>query len=246
MSTRTAAARRPHAGRPAARPVAPHGPRRVSGPARPAPRPAARPAVTASPAAAAALGRLRALPDARALDRLLRSRACIWVVAVALLGLVAVQVSLLKLNTGISRAVQASATLERQNATLETQIARLSATEKIRTVAAARGMVAPLAGEVSYLTARGGFDGVRAAKIMRPPSDKAQALMAAGGIVTPPAPVAPVDPAAAPVDPTAVPAVTTTDPASTAADPAAVAATTAFAPVPTPAPATTDAVAPTG
>ena len=101
--------------------VAPRGPRRVSGPV-------ARTAV-AAPAGAAALAaprhdvassaRVRALPEHRVVDRLLRSRLWIWALGALLGGIVAMQVSLLKLNSGISRAVETTTTLERQNADLE-------------------------------------------------------------------------------------------------------------------------------
>ena len=175
---------------------APRAPRRVSGPA--SHRHAATAAATAvAPRTAAArrgavaaplprllpdLGRVRALPDHGVLDALLRSRAWIWVIGVLLGGVVAMQVSLLKLNSGIGRAVQASSTLERQNAELEAQIARQSA--GIRTAATAAGMVLPDAGDVRYLDTRDG-DARRAARRMEPPSATALALVAAGGIGSP-------------------------------------------------------------
>ncbi len=46
-------------------------------------------------------------------------------------GIVAMQVSLLRLNTGISRAVQTQETLVRQNATLQAAIAESTSGEKI-------------------------------------------------------------------------------------------------------------------
>ena len=57
-----------------------------------------------------------------------------WIcfVGVALMGIVAMQVSLLKLNSGISRAVETAATLERQNSGMEANIARLASGERIR------------------------------------------------------------------------------------------------------------------
>ena len=70
-----------------------------------------------------------------------------------LLGIVTMQVSLLKLNSGISRAVETTTTLERQNAALEQSIAKLSATDRIQKGAEALGLVLPAAGDVGYLTA---------------------------------------------------------------------------------------------
>jgi hypothetical protein len=116
-------------------------------------------------------------------DRLLRGRAWIWLVGILLGGIVAMQVSLLKLNSGISRAVEASATLERQNSSLESSIARLSSGERIRDGAERNGMIMPPAGEVSYVTVRQDRDAARAVARMRPPSDAARTLMANRGLL---------------------------------------------------------------
>jgi len=178
---------------------APRLPRRVSGPA-------ARPrAVPAPRVGTGVFERIRALPDHRVIDRLLRGRVWICFVGVALMGIVAMQVSLLKLNSGISRAVETSATLERQNSSMEANIARLASGERIRAGADKRGMVTPAAGDVHYLRVRSGTDARWAARRMRAPSDAAKELMANNGVVPGSlmAPVAPVVPA-------------TTDPAATA------------------------------
>jgi hypothetical protein len=47
-----------------------------------------------------AFDRIRALPDHRLVDGLLRSQAWIWVIGIALGGIVFMQVHLLKLNAG--------------------------------------------------------------------------------------------------------------------------------------------------
>jgi hypothetical protein len=174
--------------------------------------------MVAAPVAAPALprrgttglfARVRALPEHRVVDRLLRSRLWIWALGALLGGIVTMQVSLLKLNSGISRAVETTTTLERQNAELEMSIARLSAPERIDEGAQALGLVLPPAGEVSYLTP-GPQDAERAVRRMQPPSDAAQALLANHGIepgslaAPPPATTAPVDPA------TTTPTTTTT------------------------------------
>jgi hypothetical protein len=195
-----------------ARPVA----RRVSGPMRPAPAgPAIRRGTTG------VFERIRALPETRFVDGLLRGRAWIWLIGILLGGIVAMQVSLLKLNAGISRAVTTSATLERQNADLEAEIARLSSGDRVRAAAAEDGMITPLPGGVGYLTARGEKDATRAARRMQPPSDDAVAIMQNGGREPGVLAVAPVttDPAATATDSTTSPL----DPAAAAAavDPAA-------------------------
>ena len=99
------------------------------------------------------------------------------------MGIVAMQVSLLKLNSGIGRAVETTATLERQNSQMEADIARLASGERIRAAADRRGMVTPAAGDVHFLHVRPGQDAARAARRMRAPSDAARELMANGGVV---------------------------------------------------------------
>jgi len=135
--------------------VAPRHPRRVSGPvARPVPAYAGGAHALPRRGSTGVLERLRALPEHRLVDRLLRGRAWIWLIGIMLGGIVAMQVSLLGLNSGISRAVEESTTLERRNAALEASLAQLSSGERIQAAALAEGMVTPPAGEVGYLTAR--------------------------------------------------------------------------------------------
>src|SRR3954464_7035872 len=195
-------------------------PRRISGPiARPRAVPVPPRPVTG------VFDRIKALPDHRVIDRLLRGRVWICFIGVALMGIVAMQVSMLKLNSGISRAVETTATLERQNSDMEASIARLASGERIRAAADKGGMVTPAAGEVHYVRVRPGPDAARAAGRMRPPSDAARELMANHGVV-PGSLMAPAAPTAAPA-PTTAPSVaaptTTTPPAATTA-PAAAAA----------------------
>jgi hypothetical protein len=163
--------------------IAPRGPRRVSGPV-------SRRMVAAPAGGAAGLprrgstglfARVRALPEHRLVDRLLRSRLWIWALGALLGGIVAMQVSLLKLNSGISRAVETTTTLERQNADIEAAIARLSSPQRIDTGAQTLGMIMPPAGAVSYLTA-GPQDAAIAVRRMQPPSETAAALLANGGV----------------------------------------------------------------
>jgi hypothetical protein len=240
--------------------VAPRGPRRVSGPvtrravAAPVPQPSpgrlprrgAAPDLPRSPLHGLRLGRVRALPERRVVDRLLRSRLWIWTLGVLLGGIVAMQVSLLKLNSGISRAVTTTTTLERQNARLEAAIGRLGATDRIERGAASLNMVMPPAGDVSYLTARPD-DAGRAVRRMRPPSEEAAALMTNRGIV--PGSLADVTADAAAASPAAAtgPVATTTTAAATTVAPATttVPATAAATPAPTPAPSATPAPAST-
>jgi cell division protein FtsL len=187
-------------------------------------------AVTTPPPATGLLERLKGLPDHRVVDRLLRGRAWICLIGVALMGIVAMQVSLLKLNSGISRAVETSSTLERQNSDMEADIARLAAGERIRAAAERRGMVTPAAGDVHYVRVRSRSDAARAARRMRPPSDAARELMANHGVVP--------GSLMAPAGTTAGPAPATTTAPSVTAAPTSTTATTA-APAVAAAPATT-------
>jgi len=220
--------------------VAPRAPRRVSGPAR---TPQRRGMVAAPAGGGLAAGvprrgttglfaRVRALPDLRVVDRLLRSRLWIWALGVLLLGIVTMQVSLLKLNSGISRAVETTTTLERQNAALEAKIAKLSATDRIQTGAEALGLVLPAAGDVAYLTS-GADDAGRAVKLMQPPSEEARTLLANNGVEpgsliasTPvttdaaiPDPTATTETPVTPVEPVVTPTTTTTTTTTTATSP---------------------------
>src|SRR4051812_22233496 len=173
MAAETARTRTGHP----ARARVPTRPRRVSGPMRPAP-------AAAPPLRRGTTGvfeRLRALPETRVIDGLLRGRAWIWLIGLLLGGIVAMQVSLLKLNAGISNAVTTASTLERQNADIESEIATLSTIERVRGEATAENMVAPDPGAVDYLHARPERDARLAAHRMQPPSDAAQAIEENGG-----------------------------------------------------------------
>lgn len=174
MPPHTAAARARHARTATRRAPA----RRVSGPLRPVPAgaPVSRRGSTG------VFERIRGLPDTPLIDGLLRGRAWIWLIGILLGGIVAMQVSLLKLNAGISRAATTASTLERQNADLEADIARLASGGRVRETAATEGMVTPPPGSIEFLRARPERDGRLAARRMQPPSDDAAAVMANGGL----------------------------------------------------------------
>lgn len=226
------------------------GPRRVSGPAGPAraralamsdaftaphPNPLPRhrapvrpPLRLAAGGAAVALRVAEAAMEvsgSRTMDRLVRSRAWVVIVAFGLMGIVAMQVSLLKLNNGIGRAVETAATLERSNATLRGEVSRLSSGDRIQALAGARGFVMPEPADVTFLRAGGlGSDGARAARRMR--TADPQVAGPAGSAVIP-STVIPVPPETAA---TAAPAAGDTTVAATA--PAATGATAPVQAVP--------------
>jgi cell division protein FtsL len=221
----TAARRATHAGQAAPRPLRPvPGPRRVSGPSRT--RPAA---ATAAPGILlGAAGLARTLPDSRALDRLIRGRTWVAVIAVALIGIVAMQVHMLGLNAGIGRAVEKATTLEQQNTTLRLEVSRLGSGDRIAEEAQQLGLVMPNAGEVRYTDVTPA-DAAHAAKTMKPadPDLAAQAKAAVeAGVGTGAIALAPESAEKAPG---ATPAPATPDPAATAQ---ADAATTTATPPP--------------
>jgi cell division protein FtsL len=214
-----------HAGRATPRPLRPvPRPRRVSGPS--STRPAA---ATAAPGIlVGAAGLARTLPDSRALDRLIRGRTWVAVIAVALIGIVAMQVHMLGLNAGIGRAVEKATTLEQENTSLRLEVSRLGSGERIAAEAQQLGLVMPNAGEVRYTDVHT-TDATRAAKTMKPadPDLAAQAKAAVeAGVGTGAIALAPESAEKAPG---ATPAPATPDPAATAQAPAA-ATTTATTP----------------
>jgi hypothetical protein len=181
----------------------------------------------------------------RFMDRVVRGRVWIGVIAFSLIGLVAMQVSMLKLNSGIGRAVQTISTLERSNSALRSDVTRLSAGERIQPLAEAEGFVMPAPADVGYLRA-GDRHGValRAERRMRAPDPAAagpagsatptgvELAATTGGATDMPAPTTATATApAAQVPPAGVPAA----PSTTALAPAPVGtapSTTALAPAP--------------
>jgi hypothetical protein len=134
---------------------------------RPASR--ARPAATL-PARAAAF--VRALPDHQLLDRLLRGRAWIAMLGVMLVGIVAMQVEVLKLGASVGRSLQLSTTLQSRNQLLRASVASLADQQRIEHMAAKMGMVMPAPSAVVFLTQAGG-DAQRAASNIHVPNSSA-------------------------------------------------------------------------
>lgn len=126
------------------------------------------------------------LGDARVLDRLVRGRTWIAIVAVLLLGIVFMQVSLLRLNAQIGTAVTSADTLDRANSGLRSDIAQLDSGERIQDVAAKLGMVMPPAGDVHFLNAREVNPALAAASITAPkPKPVVQQTIAPATTATP-------------------------------------------------------------
>ncbi len=143
---------------PPARTPIPARPRRISGPARRPQRGSsglARPQPRSSQdpiALARVLGRLS---HSRLLDRLVRGRLSIAIVAFALIGIVTLQLGLLKLNSSIGRTLQREATLQRQNSALSIENSEMLAGERVESSAAHLGMRLAPVSELRFLSARG-------------------------------------------------------------------------------------------
>jgi hypothetical protein len=190
----------------------PPAPRRVSGPSR---HPRARPA---APGSSPSL--LLRLIDHPWLERLVRGRAWIAIVATALLGIVAMQVALLRLGAQIGNETSAVNALTAQNETTQTELAVMEASHRLSRAAASLDMVYPAPGAVTYLQANDG-DAARAARTMTVPSGAA--IAAAAADASRPATVAPVTP---PPSTTPVSRPSTTTPAAGASPGATTAGTT--------------------
>ncbi len=137
------------------RSTVPHRPRRVSGPA--APARTARPRVRATPAPRRPLGarcvaHLRALPDHAVLDRIIRGRYWIPLLGLLLVGIVAMQVEVLKLNAGIGRSLERTTSLQTRNEQLRQTVAQEADDQRIESRAAHMGMVMPPPAAIRFLS----------------------------------------------------------------------------------------------
>jgi len=148
--------------------VRPH--RRVSGPARPATARAVAAPLPAPPLSGIGLRVLRAgrsLQDSTLLDRLVRGRGWILLMGALLFGLVALNVSLLKLNAAAGQSAERAKVLRIENAKLRGKVSRLASGDRLRAAAAEMGLVMPEPKKVHYLTARRDRDGREAARNIR-------------------------------------------------------------------------------
>jgi hypothetical protein len=220
--------------------------RRVSGPAPPRRTGTARASATRA-AATPAFPRLRPVPalntiaarslrigrtlqDSPMLDRLLRGRMWIGLLGVLLIGLVALNVSLLKLNAAAGRNAEWVRKLSVENADLHAHVARLASGDRLQAEAAARGFVMPSADEVHYLNSSPTVDARRAAKraqFVAPSStsDIVGSAPAESSLVPATAPIAPAAPTQSPT-PSTTQSTTQAAPSAQAQTPAPAVGTT--------------------
>jgi cell division protein FtsB len=105
----------------------------------------------------------RRLRDSQMVDRLVRGRAWIGLLGVLLIGLVGLNVSLLKLNAAAGRNAEWARKLRIENADLQARVSKLRSGQRIQDSARAMGFVMPAAASVHYLTSDPGRDAPRAA-----------------------------------------------------------------------------------
>jgi hypothetical protein len=148
----------------------------VGAPAR-SPRPAPRPRRTSGPSRAPrSAARIDTVPIRRLdrlLDRLIGSRAWIGIVAFALIGIVAMQLWVVKVGAGIGRALEHQALLQRENTTLAIEDSALSSGERIERLAAAAGLVQAQPRALHFDTVRGPLDARLAAAALARPAQPA-------------------------------------------------------------------------
>ncbi len=94
---------------------------------------------------------VRALPDHRWLDRLVRGRVWIPLLGVLLTGIVAIQVEVLKLGASIGRSMTLATELQSHNQLLRASVAQLSDDQRIIRQATKLGMVMPGPTEVGFV-----------------------------------------------------------------------------------------------
>jgi hypothetical protein len=103
------------------------------------------------------------------LDRLIRGRTWIAIVAFALIGIVTLQLGLLKLNAGIGHSLRLQANLQRENAALSIENSELAAGDVVESRAGRLGMEVVPVGALRFLTAHPGADAGHGAASLKTP-----------------------------------------------------------------------------
>jgi cell division protein FtsL len=146
-------------------------PRRVSGPAQPTRRlrPQAKPVAAQDGLVVGLIEAVEALSSHRLLDRLIRGRIWIGLLAFALIGIVTLQLGLLKLNSGIGRAIERTAKLQTENAALSIENSELASGDRVESQAAGLGMKLVSIDGLHFLSSHARSDVARAASVLRQP-----------------------------------------------------------------------------
>jgi cell division protein FtsL len=116
-----------------------------------------------------ALAVVRSLPEHSLIDRLLSGRAWIPVIGLLLVGIVAMQVEVLKLGTHAGKLLQRSTALQTENESLQASVASLGDDQRIERLAAGMGMVMPAPTTITFLRTAPGRDPGRAVANLHAP-----------------------------------------------------------------------------
>jgi hypothetical protein len=103
-----------------------------------------------------ALGALTRVADHGLLDRLIRGRLWIGLIAFALIGIVAMQLVVLRLNTEVGKGLERKANLQREISSLQVATSALTAAEHVQSEALRHGMQAATSDASQFLTAQPG------------------------------------------------------------------------------------------
>jgi hypothetical protein len=125
--------------------------RRTAAPARR--RKAARPSSQTRGLALRTIDAFEGVSRSAVLDRIMRGRLWIGLLAFGLVGIVAMQLVVLKLNTGVGTTLTRQALLERDNAQLNVENSMASGENRVAPLAASSGMTLAPAGSVHFLQA---------------------------------------------------------------------------------------------
>jgi len=143
-------------------------PRRISGPARPGHR-TAPPLQDRDGFVVGLVGAAETISSHPILDRLIRGRLWIGIVAFALIGIVALQLALLKLNSGIGVSLERQAGLQTAIAALRIENSELASGTRVESQAAQLGMSPSGVSSLHFLSASPEADVARAAQVLRTP-----------------------------------------------------------------------------
>jgi cell division protein FtsL len=158
---------------PRRRPATAPRPRRVSGPARAPgiarPKPSSRPQTGQDGLVLGLLGLLESVSSHRMLDRLIRGRMWIGIVAFALIGIVTLQLGLLKLNSSIGHSLEKEGSLQRENAALSIENSELAGGDRVESQAERLGMRLVAVGALQFLSSHATSDVPHAAEALKAP-----------------------------------------------------------------------------
>jgi cell division protein FtsL len=127
-----------------------------------------------------ALAALNRLLGNRSLDRLIRGRVWIVLIAFALIGIVTLQLLVLALNASVGHALVRAAQLQRENAALSIEDSELAGGERVESQAARLGMELVPMSSLRFLAVDPRTDIARAAAALNTPVQSASGASTAG------------------------------------------------------------------